>query len=103
MNKKRGDIVQTSLIKYKSTTSFIQKLLLIPKYWIIGFLRKKKIEFTINKKEKKQQRKNYLARCEKKVAKLNGIIVTMYIDICIFAFHVQINLEILFDDDITMI
>lgn len=53
LNKKRGDIVQTSLIKYKSTTSFIQKLLLIPKYWIIGFLRKKKIEFTINKKEKK--------------------------------------------------
>lgn len=101
MNKKRGDIVQTSLIKYKSTTSFIQKLLLIPKYWIMEFLRKKKIEFTINKKEKKQQRKNYLARCEKKVAKLNGIIVIMYIDICIFAF--QINLEILFDDDITMI
>lgn len=101
MNKKRGDIVQTSLIKYKSTTSFIQKLLLIPKYWIMGFLRRKKIEFTINKKEKKQQRKNYLARCEKKVAKLNGIIVIMYIDICIFAF--QINLEILFDDDITMI
>lgn len=67
----------------------------------MGFLRKKKIEFTINKKEKKQQRKNYLARCEKKVAKLNGIIVIMYIDICIFAF--QINLEILFDDDITMI
>lgn len=67
----------------------------------MGFLRRKKIEFTINKKEKKQQRKNYLARCEKKVAKLNGIIVTMYIDICIFAF--QINLEILFDDDITMI
>lgn len=58
MNKKRGDIVQTSLIKYKSTTSFIQKLLLIPKYWIMEFLRKKKIEFTINKKEKKQQRKN---------------------------------------------
>lgn len=101
MNKKGGDIVQTNLIKYKSTTSFIQKLLLIPKYWIIGFLRKKKIEFTINKKEKKQQRKNYLARCEKKVAKLNGIIIIMYIDICIFAF--QINLEILFDDDITMI